>query len=840
MAKWFATRANVREMHQPSAVGKGVQLVAEDGAQFVKSKVVDPIAVTKVLEGVYSDYSVGIAKPRIVRDRTARNGRIVDGEIVELSLVDRGANYNAHFAIAKRAKNGGVEYVGKMVGGAVEPDAVKAGSYTHSHMHMGPNGIPHKHPHTHAASTPPHDEFHEGQPHAHAHEQEESVTDAEMTAQEGMTPPNAQKSMKCGKCGGTSFTDGKCDKCGAPAPSTKGTDLSDVSDDVQDVVEDAEQVASDLADLTGDDDNDDDDKDDDDDKAAEPVAESTPKPPFEGAAPPFGKKPAKAKKPKESKVANEPSMGPPAGDGPKIPPAKKAVDPDVGGGTDRSKIPTKDFVFPEDAPDGGFPIAKPGDVSDAVSSWGRYKGPKTFEQFKERLTSIANRKGDAYVRELPQSWKDEADDTAQDKKARKLAKAAIRQQKALLGKGAMPILQPITLGAIPKVIRRAHDSSCPAYSTEVLLDAYPSIAKNGVATAMGPMAQQALYSMLANEVQEDGGGAQHAMEIHKLAKAYHALAVFLDAEQAEAEQAPAIFLAAREELHGAFKQANTDAMGPGGDGPTIPKPTDPPSPGSYRRPYISAGHAAAQATTQNDEPVTAPLRPIDASQFDRGPLTVGQERSFADKMLDFHDALVDAMPDLCRMDAPNPPYGTGDRSFVAPDPSGWAGDTRQPAQSFERPPSIGSIPTGAGNLPKPLSIPASAPAPGEKHAGVEQVTYSGDADIHPITSDEIEAAVKAATEPLITKVASLQTLVDELASQGDPTQRADRGTVRSLKAVQLGPTAKQARRQAKQEQRRQATVDYWTGIARAGAPDQRARAIRKLAKVGVDVDELTD
>jgi hypothetical protein len=830
MVKWFATRANVREMHQPSAVGKGVQLVAEDGAQYVKSKVVDRDAVVKVIEGVYSDYSVGIAKPRIVHDRTARNGRIVDGEIVELSLVDRGANYNAHFAIAKRAKGGGVEYIGKMVGEAVEPDAVKAGSFTHSHMHMGPNGIPHKHPHTHAANTPPHDEFHEGQPHAHAHEQEESVTDAETTAQEGMTP-DAKKSAKCGKCGGTAFTDGKCDKCGADMPAPKGADLSDLSDDVQSIIEDAEQLASDAGDVSG--------GDDDGDKAAASAAESTPKPAFEGAAPPFGAKP-KGKKPKRGKVANEPSMGPPAGDGPEIPAADKAADPNVGGGTDRSKIPSKDFVFPEDAPDGGFPIVKPGDVSDAVSSWGRYKGPKTFAQFRKRLTSIANRKGAAYVAELPQAWKTEADAKAKDKAARKLAKATTRRREALLGKGAMPVLRPSTLAAIPKAIRRAHDSTCPAYSTEVLLDAYPAIAKNGVATAMGPMAQQAIYSMLANEVQEDGGGGQHAMGVAKLAKAYYALCVFLDAEAAEGEQAPAIFLASRDELHGAFKQANAEAMGPGGDGPTIPKPGDPPSPGSYRRPYIATGHAAASATSQHDETVTAPTRPIDASQFDRGPLTDGQQRSFADKMTDFHDALVAVMPDLCRMDAPNPPYGTGDRSFVAPDPSGWAGGTRQPAQSFQRPPSIGTIPNGAGNLPKPLSIPASAPAPGEKQAGVKQVTYSGDASIHAITTGEIEAAVKAATDPLVTKVASLQTLVDELASQGDPAQRADRGTARSTKAVQLGPSAKEARREAKQEHERLAAVDYWTGIARAGAPDQRTRAIRKLAKLGMDVDELTD
>lgn len=89
----------------------------------------------------------------------------------------------------------------------------------------------------------------------------------------------------------------------------------------------------------------------------------------------------------------------------------KAVDENVGGGRDRSAIPKADFVFPEDAPDGGFPIVTAGDVSDAVSSWGRYKGPHTFAEFKARVTSIANRKGFP----LPKAWK---------KELRKMAKAA--------------------------------------------------------------------------------------------------------------------------------------------------------------------------------------------------------------------------------------------------------------------------------------------------------------------------------------------------------------------------------------------------------------------------------
>ena len=39
--------------------------------------------------------------PRVVRDQKAANGRIIDGQIVEVSLVDRPANPNAKLMLAK-------------------------------------------------------------------------------------------------------------------------------------------------------------------------------------------------------------------------------------------------------------------------------------------------------------------------------------------------------------------------------------------------------------------------------------------------------------------------------------------------------------------------------------------------------------------------------------------------------------------------------------------------------------------------------------------------------------------------------------------------------------------
>jgi RNA polymerase subunit RPABC4/transcription elongation factor Spt4 len=82
--------------------------------------------------------------------------------------------------------------------------------------------------------------------------------------------------------------------------------------------------------------------------------------------------------------------------------AKRDMDPDVGGGTDRDKIPDEDFAGPHRS----FPIVKPGDVSDAASSLGR-ADPEDREKVKAGIIAIARRKGKAHVDQLPDAWKDE-------------------------------------------------------------------------------------------------------------------------------------------------------------------------------------------------------------------------------------------------------------------------------------------------------------------------------------------------------------------------------------------------------------------------------------------------
>ena len=92
--------ANIREMHQPSAVGvaKGAEIDAT--GLYITAKVVDDAAWTKVKEGVYKGFSIG--GKVTARDPLKKN--VVTGvDLMEISLVDRPANPEATFDVFKAA-----------------------------------------------------------------------------------------------------------------------------------------------------------------------------------------------------------------------------------------------------------------------------------------------------------------------------------------------------------------------------------------------------------------------------------------------------------------------------------------------------------------------------------------------------------------------------------------------------------------------------------------------------------------------------------------------------------------------------------------------------------------
>lgn len=127
-AKW----GNVRAQHSAIAAGVGVELEDVGGGSWtLKSLVVDDDSKRKVEKRVYKGYSIGVKHAHVVKDARAPKGRIVAGDIVEISLVDRPANPAATMTLCKVA--GGVpapvDVDGELLG-VLEPDLVKAARAT--------------------------------------------------------------------------------------------------------------------------------------------------------------------------------------------------------------------------------------------------------------------------------------------------------------------------------------------------------------------------------------------------------------------------------------------------------------------------------------------------------------------------------------------------------------------------------------------------------------------------------------------------------------------------------------------------------------------------------------
>ena len=101
MPAWFKSGGNIREQHSNIAAGVAKEYEAKADGHYIGVLVVDPVSVKKVDAGVLKGFSVGMKNPRVVRDSKAANGRIVDGQIVEVSLVDRPANPNCQLVLAK-------------------------------------------------------------------------------------------------------------------------------------------------------------------------------------------------------------------------------------------------------------------------------------------------------------------------------------------------------------------------------------------------------------------------------------------------------------------------------------------------------------------------------------------------------------------------------------------------------------------------------------------------------------------------------------------------------------------------------------------------------------------
>ena len=121
LPEWLKSGGNIRRMHQPDAVGGGISLEREGNAQVLTAHIIDPTACKLVsphpVTGVrvLRAFSVGISGAKIVKDVKAPGGRIVDGEFVEVSLVDRPANASCKVDLVSKAANGEAHFTDVLV-----------------------------------------------------------------------------------------------------------------------------------------------------------------------------------------------------------------------------------------------------------------------------------------------------------------------------------------------------------------------------------------------------------------------------------------------------------------------------------------------------------------------------------------------------------------------------------------------------------------------------------------------------------------------------------------------------------------------------------------------------
>lgn len=101
--------ANIREMHQPSAVGVATEAEMDERGLYLAARIVDPTAWEKVTSGVYKGFSIGGSV--VARDKVQKH--VITGvKLSEISLVDRPANPEAVFTMYKAEDVGGISKAG--------------------------------------------------------------------------------------------------------------------------------------------------------------------------------------------------------------------------------------------------------------------------------------------------------------------------------------------------------------------------------------------------------------------------------------------------------------------------------------------------------------------------------------------------------------------------------------------------------------------------------------------------------------------------------------------------------------------------------------------------------
>lgn len=775
LKQWLETGGNVRVQHNPSLypAGKGLTVEETPDGHYVKSLVVEPTAKRLVQAGVLQAYSVGIARPQVERDITgkARGGIIRGGELFELSLVDRPANKNCSITLSKS-----------------EGELVKS----------------------------------------------EDGTDT------------------------TVWTEGDLE--GALAAAEVATKSASVDLAAEYTRERTEWLA----------------------------AEPSPADATQG--PEYMAKRAEW----QNWLAKGESEGLAEG-GHSLWLTKRQQAANVGGGVDRDKIPATDFagrdrsfpiVTPGDVQDAASSIGRAGadnysadQLRENITSIAHRKGPEFVSQLPDawRETADATKSdkpayvigadlGHGHTAEIPIHHKDDdGDDNSEPQvppaaggqhqappeqppsggvsgdsylgdassaeyvsdKMRMCPNCAHDQvqhddafcSKCGYGMGTMkesegaPVAAPAEQQAPPPVadhqqappppphheapkadlppysVKRMHDALCAAYHTDAVEAAYPSLKS---------------FQDAVDPAQVESG-------------AYKALAEALKAAD------PAMAADARAEVHKSF----TDMY---------PKeklsPSDPPRPGSYQRTYLSSGHAKESASGGNIK-LPPGGRQISADDYDRGPLTAGQEDASPANKGDGNNPISSTATGSGR-----DLYAAATREYTANTIKALHDHiTGGTAELCPMSPSPSLMPpdNGADAMPKPVKPldTESGAAPATK-SSADTLTIE---DVQRMVDVAVKTATKATKKKYKSQISALQAELDELGRQPDPTQAPVRGVVRKAAGADAAPVdrrslAIEAQDRAKLAEKA-AYVNYLQNLAQSGDPDTREKAYKALAIEGI-------
>ena len=124
LADWFDSGANVRQMHQAKAIGRGIALERNGDEHVLTAKIADPTAVHLVREGVLHDYSIAVKKPHVTWGKSfpglssPPSGGILDGGMIyEVTAADRGVCPGTFFDIVKAMTDGTPEWTDALLFG---------------------------------------------------------------------------------------------------------------------------------------------------------------------------------------------------------------------------------------------------------------------------------------------------------------------------------------------------------------------------------------------------------------------------------------------------------------------------------------------------------------------------------------------------------------------------------------------------------------------------------------------------------------------------------------------------------------------------------------------------